>query len=726
MSKSEDLFFHSLKAISPIDGRHRIVAEPLAEWFSEYALFKYRLHLEVEYLIALSELDGFGAVRDFNNEEKKFLRGLVENFSLEDAMELQNIDRFGFHVQKPINHDVKSVEYFLKSRMENSSLKDVLEMAHFGLTSEDVNNFAYNFMIRGALEHCYVPALVSLLEKLSECAEAEKNTAMLSRTHGQPATPTTFGKEMAVFLDRLRKELEFLRSIKLPAKLNGAVGNHSAQHFAAPEIDWIKFAEDFARKFGFEPNLLTTQIESHDGFTRFFSSMVSINNIVRDLSVDLWMYISAGYLIQEKVENEVGSSTMPHKINPWRVEVAEGSTVEANAKFFGFISKLQASRLQRDLSDHEAQRAIGVGVGHSLVAVLHVVEELGRLHVNRGKMQEDLADMGDILTEAIQTLLRKTGYAKPYELMKGLSRGRYCTVEEIQTAVGNLNIDEEIKQKIKSLTSENYLGLASRLADIALKRWAGFMETYQKPEKKGASMGKRYKAVIFDMDNTLVATDKFVFDLLKKVAEDLSRKFSFSVPSDDSIAAVQKKNMPFEDIFATLFPDSAGYSGEEKLWKVILAEYRSRAKNLCFFATPGGVEAVNRLRSAGLSQGIVTNRTKMAEERLKQAGYPKFDFLLAPENHEDRKPSPKIFSGALDWLAKRGIAKDEILSVGEHSDDFNASRAAGIDFVAVLTGLTTREEFLSLGLEECNIVQDLRGLKKFVERQPAQKCWRAP
>ena len=488
--KSEDLHFHSLKAISPIDGRHRVMTAPLAEWFSEYALFKYRLKAEVEYLIALSELPE-KVFRSLSGEEKQFLRQLVVNFSLEDAQIIQNIDRFGYKEMRATNHDAKAGEYFLKMKMSDSSLKDLSEAVHFGLTSEDINNLAYNWMLKGGINNHYLPALVELLDNLSQLADEEKSTSMLGRTHGQPATPTTFGKEMAVFLERLRKEILFLQGLKLPAKLNGAVGNHAAQHFAVPEADWLKFSENFLSKLGFEANLLTTQIEPHDGLTKIFSSFVSINNILRDLALDLWLYTSQDYLIQEKIEDEVGSSTMPHKINPWRLEVGEGSTIEANAKLQGFIGKLQNSRLQRDLSDHEAQRAMGVGISHSYLAVVHLKEEAGRLKVNREKMITEVQSYGSILTEAVQTYLRRYNYSQPYELMKDFSRGRHCSLQELHDFIDKLEIGVEHKQKLKSLKPENYIGLSVQLTELAVKRWAQFKENYE-----GPNLG--IKKIIFD------------------------------------------------------------------------------------------------------------------------------------------------------------------------------------------------------------------------------------
>ena len=479
--KSEDLNLHSLKAISPIDGRHRLMTEPLADCLSEYALFKYRVFLETEYLIALSKEKNFKEIREFTLEETEFLRNLVNNFTLPDAQVIQNIDRFGYKDIKATNHDTKATEYYVKLKIKDTSLQDVSEFVHFGLTGDDVNNIALSKMIKIALEQYYLPKLVDVLDCLCKLAEEEKGTPLLGKTHGQPATPTTFGKEMANYLERLRKEAVFLQNFQLPAKINGAVGNHNAQHFAAPEVDWIKFSENFLKELELEPNLLTTQVEPHDGLTRLFSCLISINNIIRDFCIDMWIYISDGYLTQQKIEGEVGSSTMPHKINPWRMEVAEGDTVVTNGLLSGFISKMQTSRLQRDLSDHLILRSGGNGIAHCYVIIDHVLEELKRLSINRIKLLENIQNYGSVLTEAVQTLLRKEGYSQPYELLKDFSRGKHCTVQELHDFVDTLEIKEETKLKLKSLRPENYIGLSKELTELAIKRWKDFKEEYEEP-----------------------------------------------------------------------------------------------------------------------------------------------------------------------------------------------------------------------------------------------------
>jgi adenylosuccinate lyase len=516
---SEDLNLHSLKAISPIDGRHRLMTEPLSDWFSEFAFFKYMIKLEIEYLVALSELEEFSAVRTLTMEEKSLLRDIVKNFSLKDAQIIQNIDRFGYKDMKAINQDFKSCEYFIKMKMENTSLQDLQEFIHFGLTSEDAKNVSRYYMLNGTL-HCYfIPAMVQLLDLLKEIAENEKSTAMLGRTHGEPATPTTFGKEMANYLERLRKELVFLKNFKLPAKCNGAVGNHAAQHFADEKVDWIKFTEDFLTNLGFEANLLSTQVESRDGLTRIFSCLISINNILRDLTGDIWIYVMNGHLKTKKVAHEVSSSTMPHKVSPWRMEVAEGCTKQAVAKFNGFIQEMQVSRLQRDMSDHEFQWGIGEGVAHSYLAVLHILEEFERLEINRERMFSELKDFGSILTEAVQALLRKEGYAQPYELLKDFSRGKHCTVQELHDFIDGLDIREETKLKLKSLQPENYIGLSKELTELAIKRWEEFKEEYEEPLPKIKKVFLDSEIKTFEIVEKLKQMEIEVVDELDKIVD---------------------------------------------------------------------------------------------------------------------------------------------------------------------------------------------------------------
>ncbi|MBI2572870.1 adenylosuccinate lyase [Candidatus Woesearchaeota archaeon] len=478
---SEDLQIHTLQAISPIDGRHHIFTKPLSQFFSEFALHRFRVFVEVEYLIALSQTPAFIQLRQFTPQEKEFLRSIFSSFSLNDAIHIQNIDHFGTSTISATHHDVKAVEYFIKEKIQTSTLKDIEEFVHFGLTSEDVNNIAHNLMIREGLRTFFIPELVNILDSLSILSLQEKESIMLAKTHGQPAVPTTFGKEVANFLERLRKDLTRLTEYKLPAKLNGAVGTFAAMQYSAAPVDWIAFSENFITSLGFSPNLLTTQIEPHDGIVELCSIILSINNIICDLCIDLWMYISQGLLVQKNITSEIGSSTMPQKINPWRLEVAEGSTREANAKLIGFMNKIQMSRLQRDLSDHEALRGIGEAIAHSFVALTHLGQEIGRITPNRTLMKDEVYSNAVILSEAIQSVLRVEGYPKPYEMVKDLSKGKMYTLEELQQHITQLPITTETKRRLTNLSFESYLGLCTRLVDIALERWNNFREKYHSP-----------------------------------------------------------------------------------------------------------------------------------------------------------------------------------------------------------------------------------------------------
>ena len=458
-------YFDPLLAISPIDGRHRIDLEPLSEYFSEFALIRNRIKMEVEYLIALTNLESFSLLRYLDVKEENFLRSIYIDFTIEDAQIINQIDRYGYNGSPALNHDVKACEYFLKTKLSGTSLHDIQEYVHFAITSEDCNNIAYNFMLVDSLKKIYFPKLKQFCDVLACLALDYKDLAMLSKTHGMDASPTTFGKEFANFLFRIQKEFEFLYSFKLPAKLNGAVGNFNAHYFIDPNINWIEFSSQFIANLGFEPNFMTTQIESHDGFTKLFSSLASINNILYDFSVNMWLYLSKGYFVQQKIDGEIGSSVMPHKINPWRLEVAEASTREANAKIFGFINKLQHSRFQRDLSDHEAQRAFGVAIGHSFLAVSHLLDEFSRLEVNSRVVTSDLDGVFNVVLEAVQTYLRTLDFEEPYEIVKNFSRGKNIDDQVFHDFIMSLKISDEDKNYLLGLNPLNYTGLASALVD---------------------------------------------------------------------------------------------------------------------------------------------------------------------------------------------------------------------------------------------------------------------
>lgn len=456
-----------LEAISPIDGRYRRHTEPLAEFFSEKGLIKYRLKVEGEYLIFLSEHPQIG-VRDFSQQEIERIRELYE-LSTEDAGIVKAIEVSGYKDIKPTNHDVKAVEYFMKDKLRNSSLQDSLEWIHFALTSEDVNNLAYGLMLSDGIGEVILPLVEELYEKIDEFAKKFKDVPMLARTHGQPASPTTVGKEFKVFASRLERQIDQLKNYEIFVKLNGATGNYNAHNVAYPKVDWLEFTRDLVQRFNEErtirlkPNYLTTQIEPHDTYAELWDNLRRLNVILIDFDQDIWRYISDEWIKQKAVEGEVGSSTMPHKVNPIDFENSEGNLGLANALFGYFVIKLPISRLQRDLSDSTVERNFGVALGHCLVGYKSALRGLSKIDVNESKVIDELKNHPEVISEAIQTLLRREGVQMPYEQLKELTRGTKVTMSDFSQFIEKLNVSDEVKAELKKLSPLNYTGIAELL-----------------------------------------------------------------------------------------------------------------------------------------------------------------------------------------------------------------------------------------------------------------------
>jgi adenylosuccinate lyase len=463
----------TLTAISPVDGRYRGTAEALAEYFSEFALMRMRVAVECEYLTALSETKGIG-VRPLTAAEKKMLRTLPQ-ISIDDAEIIRKLERDGYDGVPATNHDVKAVEYFIKLKLRNSSLTDMLEWVHFALTSEDVNSTAHALALRGALEAVMLPALGKVANEIVRLARAHADTAMLARTHGQSATPTTFGKEMNVFARRLEKQVTTLKRSSILVKWGGPSGNYNAQMVALPKVDWLGFAHSFAERLNavgtdkpgsvrLALNEVTTQIEPHDTFAEMFDNLRRINTILIDLSQDVWRYISDGWLTQKPKEGEVGSSAMPHKVNPIDFENAEGNFGVANALFEHLSRKLPISRLQRDLSDSTVARTFGTAFAHSLVGYHALLRGFSKIGVDETALRDALVMHPEVLAEAIQTVLRVADVEMPYEKLKALTRGKQVTMEDFATFIDGLDIGTDMKLRLKALRPENYTGLAGELA----------------------------------------------------------------------------------------------------------------------------------------------------------------------------------------------------------------------------------------------------------------------
>ena len=446
-----------LTAISPIDGRYRSKTEPLAEYFSEYALIRYRIRVEIEYFITLCELP-LPQLADFDHSLFAPLRDIYREFTPADAQRVKEIEAI-------TNHDVKAVEYYIKEKIDafsgESGMSGFKEFIHFGLTSQDINNTSVPLSIKDALAEVYIPLLEELIEQLHDYAEAWKNVPMLAKTHGQPASPTRLGKEVMVYVYRLEEQLRSLKDTPITAKFGGATGNFNAHHVAYPQYDWCDFGNRFvSEKLGLEREQFTTQISNYDWLGALFDAMRRINTIVIDLDRDFWMYISMEYFKQKIKKGEVGSSAMPHKVNPIDYENSEGNLGIANAILQFLAAKLPVSRLQRDLTDSTVLRNVGVPMGHALIAFQSTLKGLRKLILNEQKLQEDLDNTWAVVAEGIQTILRREAYPNPYETLKALTRtNEGITAETIASFIDTLNVSDAVKDELRAITPSTYTGI---------------------------------------------------------------------------------------------------------------------------------------------------------------------------------------------------------------------------------------------------------------------------
>ena len=442
---------HSLLAVSPVDGRYASKSEPLRAYFSEFALIRYRIRVEIEYFIALCEIP-LPQLADVDHEKFSMMRDIYLNLTPEQAMEVKEIE-------KTTNHDVKAVEYFIKRHFHEMGLDKWSEFVHFGLTSQDINNTSQPLMLKEAMEHVYMPALHEVLSLISEMAEKWSDVPMLAKTHGQPASPTRLGKEFKVYQVRIEEQLRQFSQLTYPAKFGGATGNMNAHKVAYPHIDWISFGENFVASLGLKRSFPTTQIEHYDNLAAIFDCLRRINTILIDFSRDIWTYISMEYFKQKVNKNEVGSSAMPHKVNPIDFENAEGNLGMADAIFTFLSMKLPISRLQRDLTDSTVLRNMGVPVAHGLIAFASLTKGLGKLILNEEAIQADLHRNWAVVAEAIQTVLRREGYPNPYETLKALTRtGSVIDENTIETFINGLDVNEQVKEELRTITPWSYTG----------------------------------------------------------------------------------------------------------------------------------------------------------------------------------------------------------------------------------------------------------------------------
>ncbi|EFH44250.1 hypothetical protein ARALYDRAFT_493016 [Arabidopsis lyrata subsp. lyrata] len=457
---SRDLEMSNLTALSPLDGRYWGKVKDLASSLSEFGLIYFRVFVEIKWLLKLSNIPEVTEVPSFSKEAQSYLQGIIDGFSIDDALEVKNIERI-------TNHDVKAVEYFLKQKCESQpEIAKVLEFFHFACTSEDINNLSHALMLQEALSSVILPSMDELIKSISLMAKNFAYVPMLSRTHGQPATPTTLGKEMAIFAVRLSEERRYLSETKIKGKFAGAVGNYNAHISAYSNIDWPHVAEDFVTSLGLTFNPYVTQIEPHDYMARLFNNISQFNNILIDFDRDIWSYISMGYFKQASTTKagEIGSSTMPHKVNPIDFENSEGNLGKANAELTFLSMKLPISRMQRDLTDSTVLRNMGGALGHSLLAYKSAIQGIGKLQVNEARLKEDLDDNWEVLAEPIQTVMRRYGVPEAYEKLKELTRGKAVNEESIRTFIKGLELPAEAKDQLLELTPHTYVGAAAALA----------------------------------------------------------------------------------------------------------------------------------------------------------------------------------------------------------------------------------------------------------------------
>jgi adenylosuccinate lyase len=447
----------TLTAVSPIDGRYHSKTKSLSNYFSEYALIYYRLMVEIRWLESLCDNPSIVEISPLNPDETRYLQAILDNFDETEALIVKDFE-------SKTNHDVKAVEYYLQTKLDGyPSLKYLKPYIHFACTSEDINNIAYALMIKQGIAQVIQPCIAEIIAGITTLGKKYADDAMLARTHGQPASPTTLGKELINFAARLKRPMQQLVEVLIPAKCNGAVGNYNAHIIAYPEVDWRKHCQQFVASLGLSFNAYTTQIEPHDGIAEVSHLLIRINNILLDYCTDMWQYIAMGYFTQKTVSGEVGSSTMPHKVNPIDFENAEGNLGLANAMFLHFSNKLTQSRLQRDLSDSTVLRNIGAAFSYALIAYLSLAKGNDKLQVNRPQLHEDLHNHWHIIAEAIQTVMRRFGDEQAYEKLRDLTRGQTIDLHQLHQFVQGLQIPDSAKQQLLQLTPENYTGLAHQL-----------------------------------------------------------------------------------------------------------------------------------------------------------------------------------------------------------------------------------------------------------------------
>ena len=450
---------NELTSISPIDGRYRKQTEDLSEFFSEYGYIKHRVYIEIKWLTALLNEDFIDA--NVSDEQLSQIENIYENFDVNECSRVKQIEQ-------TTNHDVKAIEYYVREKLAEIDLQNIVYLVHFGCTSEDINNLAYGLMIKRAMNEVVCPNMIDLRDSVRVKAKEWSNISMLAHTHGQPATPTTVGKELAVFVNRLDNQIANINYFveKITGKFSGAVGTYGAWNMVYPNVDWIEFNKQFVENLGLSFNVYSTQIENHDMICMLFSAIKSFNNVLQDFNSDMWLYISMNYFKQKVVSTETGSSVMPHKVNPINHENSMANIRIANSLFDSFTNNLQISRMQRDLTDSSMQRDIGVALSHTLIATKQSIKAFEKMEPNCEVLEQDLENHPEVIAEAIQTVLRKNRYDNAYELLKDFTRGKNVTLQDLRDFINGLEIDANDKTYLMELMPQTYIGLAEKLCDM--------------------------------------------------------------------------------------------------------------------------------------------------------------------------------------------------------------------------------------------------------------------
>lgn len=692
-------YYASIENVCPLDGRESEFNMNLRKKMSESGLHINRMKVMIENLIQITTTDFF---RDLTETEINFLNNLKNNLNVEHAKRAAYFDHF---CDKPLEHDVKACEYVLREILSETSLKDLLEAFYFPVTSEDINNIAYNLMIIDGINESWLPAVVKLLQKFLKLADQYKNVPCLALTHGQPASPTTMGKRFGEMASRMMDCLDNINKIKLSGKCNGPTGNDNAivalsnnNNNNSNNFDYRDYAKHFVESFGMEYSSVTNQRNNHLSITRLFQGIQEMNTIIHDCADNIWHYIQQGWLEQVLVKHEVGSSVMPQKINPWRHEVSLGYAEISNSLITGLLNGLICSKYERDLSDHPHERSYGMIIGFSLTSIEYLSLGMDRVSVCNDKVYKDLMAHPEVLSEVVQIGGRILNQDNIYTKVKDQIRDKI----PIDIIIRDTIPDSDIRNQLLDVKLESYIGNAPKIVDEILVRYQNNLNIYTNnicSSNNGKMLTVKPVVIIYDMDNTLIKTNEYVKSGIKQTC----LKLKIDCPSDITIDNVLKDNLGFAEIFDRLF----GHNG-----KNVLEKYRlfvsDNNLNVKIAATTFGPKTVSVFKEKNYYQAILTNRKNLIRERLEESGYNHDDFVWIGTAHVP-KPNPDAFKSLPKWM---NVSTHRIIYVGDHPDDWVASQ--NFERYVITTGSHSRQDFSSLSIPQNRILNSLSELYFFL------------